>query len=391
MREIRVQGPVDDGEQYIVHRAAERRAGGLDPIERQRADTDGARVARERTIHQRARRVEGHLVKAVLDLHPLQTHARQGPGEFDRGPGLGKSGAADVRETRCGVGVRAPWRPLLLEGPRRLEGGAAGRAGQGGVHAPHARHAVDEGMVHLAVDGKAVAFQALDHLAEPARPLAVQHAAVQAFDEVEQLARVAGRRQRRVAHVVIHVDVFFDLPLRHARAWKYGPIVERRRRRLRLHASDQLLQVVLRRARGQFEYLQRADVLRARGHFRQEEHRIQRGYRHRHVRVLALRSRFSSQKRQARIAGGQQECRGGSLIRQIAEQRHETRPSERESTTSQRRSGATSRCPKSMIDTPRPSWRSVTSGKTITTERSGGSLLSIATQTAPGVSPQRAV
>ena len=52
---------------------------------------------------------------------------------------------------------------------------------------------------------------------------------------------------------------------------------------------------------------------------------------------------------------------------------------------------ATSRCPKSRIDTPRPSWRSVTSGKTITTERSGGSLLSIATQTAPGVSPQRAV
>ncbi len=189
--EIFVQRRIDHGEYHVVHLAAEPPARSLDAIERQRADPHRARVAGERTVHQRARRVEGNLVETVFDLHPLQAHPRQGPRQFGHSPGLRQRRAPGGSDARGDVRFRTWRRCLLLEGPRRREDRARRRRRQRGVHAPHARHTVNAGMVDLGVDGKAIAMQPLDHLAEPARPLAVEHAAVQAFYRVEQLARVA--------------------------------------------------------------------------------------------------------------------------------------------------------------------------------------------------------
>ncbi len=82
-----------------------------------------------------------------------------------------------------------------------------GIAGQRAHYQPHPAHPVDERVVHLAVDREAVTFQALDQVDLPQRPVEVELVAVQARDQDAQLALTPGMRQRRVADVIVEIDV----------------------------------------------------------------------------------------------------------------------------------------------------------------------------------------
>jgi hypothetical protein len=116
--------------------------------------------------------------------------------------------------------------PLRPHGRQRQ---VVGRSGQAlGGPARHG-HAVGIGVVHLLVQGKAAALQAVDHVQRPQRSRAVQHRHVQPGDEVIQgLPVVAAARQPVVEDVLRQIDGRRGLPVRHRLQRKADDAVEGR-------------------------------------------------------------------------------------------------------------------------------------------------------------------
>jgi hypothetical protein len=118
---------------------------------------------------------------------------------------------------RCHVGHRGPGRwasrcalPSLPCCPGAQKGGSPGScrvAGHGTLQQFHAADAVDQRVVHLDEERKAVALQPLDDGAFPGRARQVNGGALQAANQLAQLALTARPGQRGVAHVVLQVDV----------------------------------------------------------------------------------------------------------------------------------------------------------------------------------------
>ena len=79
----------------------------------------------------------------------------------------------------------------------------------------------------LGVDREAVILEALDNLADPPWPFAVQHRAVEALYYLHQLLVVSRLRQRGMADVIIHFHVLVHLPLGHAHPGEIRMVVER--------------------------------------------------------------------------------------------------------------------------------------------------------------------
>ncbi len=131
---------------------------------------------------------------------------------------------------------------------------------------PHPTDAVHERVVDLAVHREAVAFQTLDQVDLPERPVEVQLVAVQPRDEDAELALSAGVWQRRVPNVVIQVHVVDLLhdgqPRADQRRLQELQVPGRRHRLRRAHPREQVLQVAGRSVRRLGELEQAADVHR---------------------------------------------------------------------------------------------------------------------------------
>jgi hypothetical protein len=76
----------------------------------------------------------------------------------------------------------------------------------------HRGHAVDEGVVGLGVHRDPAVAQALDDVRLPQGTLPGEPGGVQARAQVEHLADPPGLRQRRVADVVVDVELLVGLP-----------------------------------------------------------------------------------------------------------------------------------------------------------------------------------
>ena len=77
----------------------------------------------------------------------------------------------------------------------------------------HGLGAVDGAVVGLQVHGELPVLQSLDQVQLPQRPRPVQQGAVQPRYQGEQFPVAARRRQRRVADVVVHVQLLVPLPV----------------------------------------------------------------------------------------------------------------------------------------------------------------------------------
>jgi len=71
---------------------------------------------------------------------------------------------------------------------------------------------VDDGVVHLGVDGEASVVESFDEMHLPQRPVPVEQAAVQPGGELEKLAHPSRGGQRGAPHVVVQIDVFVQGP-----------------------------------------------------------------------------------------------------------------------------------------------------------------------------------
>lgn len=91
--------------------------------------------------------------------------------------------------------------------PGRADLEVVGVARQGALHQLLRGHAVDQGVVHLGVDGEPAVLEAFDDVCLPQRAMPVQQAAVPPRGQLEQFAHPARRRQRRAPDVVVDVDV----------------------------------------------------------------------------------------------------------------------------------------------------------------------------------------
>jgi hypothetical protein len=120
----------------------------------------------------------------------------------------------------------------VLGGPGRRHAVLVGVRGQHALHQPHRGHAVDQGVVHLAVDPDPAVAQALDDVHLPQRPLEGQPGAVQPAAQLEQLTDPAGLGQRAVPDVVLDVEllVLGPEPLPGRRDRPVRPLAEQRRR-----------------------------------------------------------------------------------------------------------------------------------------------------------------
>jgi hypothetical protein len=137
-----------------------------------------------------------------------------------------------------------------------------------GRHGPlqqlHAADAVDQRVVHLDEEGEALALQAFDEGAFPGRAAQVQRRALQAADQFAEFALAARPGQRRVAHVVFEVDVAILDPDRHrvlVEGVFQAPVPGHGEFAVIAEFGHQLAHVVPRRALGQAELQQAADVV----------------------------------------------------------------------------------------------------------------------------------
>ena len=130
----------------------------------------------------------------------------------------------------------------------------------------HAADAVDQRMVDLAVHRETVAFEPLDQVHLPERAVQVELVAVQPRDQDAELALAARVWQRRMAHVVIEIDV---VDLAHDREPRTDEgrldqlqVPGRRNRLGRAHPREQVLEVAGRSVVGLRELEQAAHVHR---------------------------------------------------------------------------------------------------------------------------------
>ena len=103
------------------------------------------------------------------------------------------------------------------------------RTGAGGVHTlgeVHGSHPVDRRVVVLGIHRELAILEALYEVHFPQGPVAVQQRGVQARHQGEQLPVTPRRGQRRVADVVVDIQVFIRLPVHGAEGTAPGFITE---------------------------------------------------------------------------------------------------------------------------------------------------------------------
>ena len=166
---------------------------------------------------------------------------RRGCALAQRAPSGTRSGSEDPSSSSVSVsrGARAPSATVQKEGVPGSFGSLRERAHD----QAHAADAVHERVVDLAVHREAVAFEALDQVDLPQRPVEVELVAVQSRDEHAELALAARVRECGVAHVVVEVDVVDLAHQRQARADERRleelQVPGRWHRALRAHAREQ--------------------------------------------------------------------------------------------------------------------------------------------------------
>jgi hypothetical protein len=150
-------------------------------------------------------------------------------------------------------------------GPEGRQLQAACRVGRHGtLEQLHAADAVDQRVVHLDVEREALALQPLDQRAFPGRARQVQRRAVQAADQLAQLALATRPGQRGMAYVVLEVDVVVLDPARQRVLGKrrlQPPVPGRRKFAVMAEVVHQAAQPVARRTRRQAELQQAAHVV----------------------------------------------------------------------------------------------------------------------------------
>ena len=113
----------------------------------------------------------------------------------------------------AGLGVGFATAPTLgLYRPGWQHAPLFGIRGQHPLQQAYATDAINQGMMHLGVERKAVVLQAFNDVAFPQWPGKIQRVGMQAGHQNTQFTLTAGAGQRGMAYVVIQIDVFVDLP-----------------------------------------------------------------------------------------------------------------------------------------------------------------------------------
>nr|WP_254126867.1 hypothetical protein [Aquihabitans sp. G128] len=275
LEEVAAQGARAHGQHEVVDRGAGGLGRGPDPAEAPALGGEAAgpgdvhvehggrgleRERRQLLVHGQAGRPQ----EAGGQRHQVEA----APHHLERGLHRGVDGV--VGGAVLGLAAAGP----VL--PRRVDLGV-GIGGQRPLEQPQGGHPVDHGVVHLGVDREAVALQALDQHQLPERALAVEQRAVHARAEGEQLADPAGLGQRRVADVVLEVEllVVAPRPLATGAQRPVGALAEQRRDVVvGEHALVLLAEPVGADALGQLEDLEAAHVHRRGPGLREQEGRI---------------------------------------------------------------------------------------------------------------------
>ena len=216
LAQVTAQRPAADREHDIVDRhvgvrrqrlefAQRVELGGIAPLR-----LDPAVEHRRRRRERQARRTGGRTRALEHAAHDTR-EARQ------RAHLLGRA-AHKLRdraiEPRADFARRAFAAFFRLHGPERWPVHVAGVIGQRARELAHAGDAVDQRMVQLDIDREPVAFQPLDEMRLPRRVAKIQWMTVQARGQFAEFALAAGIRQRRVAEVILDVDLVEQLPFR---------------------------------------------------------------------------------------------------------------------------------------------------------------------------------
>ena len=215
--QIAVDRDVQCREQQVVHLRVQLFRVGLQLVERQRAvRIDTLRYWQPR---ERARDTEERQRKTVCpaDAELLQPLLSEHPGERDRGRrrscrlterptyprGERSARKARRRSPRCAF-------------PHRMHCPLRRRCGEPGRDDLHERTAVDDAVMHLAVERDLAALEPVDDVELPERPRAVEAGLVQLAHACEQLRARAWRLQRQAVHVRGRIDLVIDVQAGHA-------------------------------------------------------------------------------------------------------------------------------------------------------------------------------